>query len=55
MLIEHIVLSHIRLPLRHPFRTSFGEERWKEAIIVAIHSEGLTGYGEVPTSPAPLY
>ncbi len=55
MLIQQIVLRHIRLPLCHPFRTSFGEERWKEAIIVAAQSEGLTGYGEVPASPAPLY
>jgi O-succinylbenzoate synthase len=55
MLIEQIVLRHIRLPLRHPFRTSFGEECWKEAIIVAVHSDGQIGYGEVPASPAPLY
>lgn len=55
MYIENITLRHIQMPLRHPFRTSFGEERTKEAIIVAVQSAGLTGYGETPVGAAPLY
>ena len=55
MRIETITLRHLQMPLRHPFRTSFGEEHSKHAVIVAVHSAGLTGYGEAPVSPSPLY
>ena len=55
MYIENITLRHIQMPLRHPFRTSFGEEQTKDAIIVAVQSAGLTGYGETPVGSSPLY
>jgi O-succinylbenzoate synthase len=55
MRIEAITLRCVQLPLRHPFRTSFGQEDTKHAVIVSLHSSGLTGYGEAPVSPAPLY
>jgi O-succinylbenzoate synthase len=56
MKIERIELHYIRLPLVHPFRTSFGEETEKGAVLTAVYSEGLIGWGEcVAGSDGPLY
>jgi len=55
MQIERITLRYIQMPLRHPFRTSFGQERTRNPIIVAVQSEGLTGYGETPVTSSPGY
>ena len=56
MKIERIELHTIKLPLVHPFRTSFGEETERTAVITAVYSEGLIGWGEcVAGSDGPLY
>jgi O-succinylbenzoate synthase len=56
MKIERIELHTIKLPLVHPFRTSFGEETEKGAVLTAVYSQGLTGWGEcVAGSDGPLY
>jgi O-succinylbenzoate synthase len=44
--IDEITLTHIRIPLIEPFRISSGCVSVKEGIVVALHSEGLVGYGE---------
>lgn len=46
MRIEQITLTHVRLPLHEPFRISNGEVSEKDGIVVAVSSDGLTGYGE---------
>lgn len=46
MRIEEISLTHVRVPLVEPFRISSGAVAEKDAIAVAIRSDGLTGYGE---------
>jgi O-succinylbenzoate synthase len=46
MKIEQIELYHIAQPLVHPFQTSFGIERERECLLVAVCGEGLTGWGE---------
>ena len=46
MRIDRITLTHVRIPLGEPFRISNGEVAEKDGIVVAVHSEGLTGYGE---------
>jgi O-succinylbenzoate synthase len=46
MKIEQVELFHISQPLVHPFQTSFGVERERECLLIAIHGEGLTGWGE---------
>jgi O-succinylbenzoate synthase len=46
MKIERIRLIHVRIPLVEPFRISNGVVAEKDGIVVAIDSEGLTGYGE---------
>jgi len=44
--IDRIHLTHIRIPLVEPFRISNGEVAEKDGIVVALHSDGLIGYGE---------
>jgi O-succinylbenzoate synthase len=44
--IDRVVLTHVRVPLVEPFRISSGEVAEKDAIVVAVRSEGYTGYGE---------
>ena len=44
--IDEIILTHVRIPLIEPFRISSGCVSVKEGIVVALHSDGLVGYGE---------
>ena len=46
MKIDRVVLTHVRVPLVEPFRISSGVVAVKDGIVVALHSDGLTGYGE---------
>ncbi|MEO8128868.1 MAG: o-succinylbenzoate synthase, partial [Bryobacteraceae bacterium] len=46
MKIESAVITHVRVPLVEPFRISSGAVAAKDGIVVALHSDGLTGYGE---------
>jgi O-succinylbenzoate synthase len=55
MRIEQIEIRHLELPLVHPFETSFGREEVRQTILVAVRSEGLTGWGESATSAGPWY
>ena len=55
MKIENVEIRYIKMKLVAPFKTSYGVEEFEEHIIVKINSEGLTGWGEVPVEPVPLY
>src|SRR4051794_14822470 len=44
--IERVCLTHVRIPLKEPFRISGGEVALKDAILVSVEGEGLTGLGE---------
>ncbi len=55
MRIEQIEIRHLELPLVHPFETSFGREEVRQTILVAVRSDGLTGWGEAATSAGPWY
>jgi O-succinylbenzoate synthase len=55
MKIERVVLYHLRMPLRSPFETSFGRIHERECILLAVHSEGLVGYGECVADQTPGY
>jgi O-succinylbenzoate synthase len=55
MRITHIHLHHISLPYVHPFETSFGRELSREAILVAVESDGVTGWGECVAGSGPWY
>lgn len=53
--IEQIELRHISMPLTAPFETSFGVEKDREGLIVALRAGGITGWGEVVASRSPGY
>lgn len=55
MKIESITLHHISMPLVAPFETSFGREINRECVIITLHAEGLTGYGECVATRDPGY
>lgn len=55
MKIESLILHHVSMPLVAPFETSFGRETVRECIILELHAEGLTGYGECVASREPGY
>ena len=55
MKIESITLHHISMPLVAPFETSFGRETDRECILITLHAEGLTGYGECVATRDPGY
>lgn len=55
MKIERIVLTHVRIPLREPFRISNGSISEKDAIIVSLQSDGVTGYGEASPMAGSFY
>jgi O-succinylbenzoate synthase len=55
MIIERVELQHIDMPLAHPFETSFGREITRPCILVAVHAEGLTGWGECTAHSGPWY
>jgi O-succinylbenzoate synthase len=44
--INRIVIVHVRVPLVEPFRISSGAVSEKDGIVVELHSDGVTGYGE---------
>lgn len=49
-------LFEVVLPLVHPFATSFGVERRRRLLLVALHTpDGLTGWGECVAAEAPRY
>ncbi|MDM8531762.1 o-succinylbenzoate synthase [Anaerolineales bacterium HSG25] len=55
MKIERIELHHISQKLVHPFRTSVGTQLERPCILVSVHGEGLTGWGECVASTDPEY
>jgi O-succinylbenzoate synthase len=44
--VSRIVITHVRVPLVEPFRISSGAVSEKDGIVVELHADGLTGYGE---------
>ena len=55
MKIESITLHHISMPLVAPFETSFGRETDRQCVLIKLHADGLTGYGECVASHDPGY
>jgi O-succinylbenzoate synthase len=53
--IERVQLRRVKLPLVHPFETSFGRQSVRDIIIVKAWAEGLAGYGESASMAEPLY
>ena len=55
MKLDEIALFHVRLPLQHPFETSFARITHHEAIVVRVVSGSVEGYGEAPVWSGPWY
>jgi O-succinylbenzoate synthase len=55
MRIEAAELSIVRLPLVTPFETSFGRMTAREFVLVALRSDGATGWGECVADVDPFY
>jgi len=55
MKVEHIILTHVRIPLVEPFRISNGEVREKDGIIVRVQAEGVVGTGEASPMSGSFY
>jgi O-succinylbenzoate synthase len=53
MKVECVELHHIELPLALPYETVFGRAFSRPRLLVAIHAEGLTGWGECTTVGRP--
>jgi O-succinylbenzoate synthase len=53
--VELIELRQVALPLVRPFRTSFGEEREKRAVLIRVEGGGVQGWGECVAAPLPRY
>jgi o-succinylbenzoate synthase len=55
MRIDAILLREIRMPLVEPFQTSFGTTTDRRVLLVEVHAEGLTGWGECVAGEHPYY
>jgi o-succinylbenzoate synthase len=55
MKLEHVEIRLIKLPLLHPFETSFGIDTERTIILVTLLSEGIEGWAESVMDPLPLF
>lgn len=55
MRINRISVYVMNMPLKAPFRTSFGVEVVREMLLVEVEADGICGWGEVATMHDPLY
>src|SRR5580658_9296555 len=55
MMIERVTLRQISMPLVHFFETSFGRTTERHMVLVEVHGEGATGWGEVTAGENPFY
>jgi o-succinylbenzoate synthase len=53
--LDRIEVRRLRLPLLHPFETSFGRTTAKEFLLLAASADGVTGYGECVADTDPFY
>ena len=55
MKIESVTLRRIKIPLNEPFTPSFGSITDKDLLIVEVHTNSATGYGDDPALSLPIY
>ena len=55
MRIERVTLREIRMPLVMRFETSFGATTERRILLVEVHAEGVTGWGECVAGEEPYY
>jgi o-succinylbenzoate synthase len=55
MKIDRVNLHHVALPYVRPFQTSRWTEHRRDAVLVELQADGLTGWGECVASGHPFY
>lgn len=55
MIISAIDLYYISQQLASPFETSFGRQVERQCLLLALHGDGLTGWGECVANSSPGY
>jgi len=55
MKIESITVREIQMPLLHFFETSFGRTTGRRIVLVTLHAEGITAWGECVAGEHPHY
>lgn len=55
MKLEAVELVRVRLPLVRPFRTSFGRQDGRHALLVRARTDAGEGWGECVAADAPVY
>lgn len=55
MRVEYAVLRNVEMPLKFRFRTSFGEMGVKKFVLLELHGEGLSRWGECVAEEGPFY
>ena len=55
MIIERIEIYHVAMPLLYPWRTAYGEDAAAESVLVRMHSQGCSAWGESTPLAAPCY
>jgi O-succinylbenzoate synthase len=55
MKIDRVTLRQIGMPLVHFFETSFSRTTERHMILVEVHGDGLSGWGEVTAGENPFY
>jgi O-succinylbenzoate synthase len=55
MIIERIDLYRVSQQLVAPFVTSFGRQEERQCLLLALHGDGLTGWGECVANSTPGY
>jgi o-succinylbenzoate synthase len=55
VVIDRLVLRHIRMPLVHFFETSFSRTYERDIILVEAGGNGVSGWGEVTAGENPFY
>lgn len=55
MKLEAIELVRFRLPLKRPFRTSYGTDTERDVLLVHVISPDAEGWGECVAEPTPSY
>ena len=55
MKVEALTLREIQMPLVHFFETSFGRTYSRNIVLVTVHCDGLSGWGECAAGEDPFY
>jgi len=55
MKIERIDLREIHMRLRAPFETSFGAVQNRRILLLQVHADGISGWGEGTATEGPFY